>query len=162
MAERVVSVLGEVPVWQPVLLPELSLSRDPSVSARAVAQGLPEVRWPVDWPGDGSLAMRAAVFAQQSGRVVAFSLAAFRQEFAAGRSLAVVDNVLIAAAACELHPRTVLAGVETRSVRSRLAEASAAAVSLGVRELPAIGKEGVVWNGASCPELAVRARGGCL
>ena len=55
-------------------------------------------------------AMRAAVFAQQTGRVVAFSLAAFRQAFAGGRDLTDTDNVLLAAAACELHPRAVLKG----------------------------------------------------
>ena len=57
-----------------------------------------------DWPTNTLKAMRAAIFAQQTGRTVAFSLAAFRQAFAAGRDLSDVDNVLIAAAACELHP----------------------------------------------------------
>ena len=57
--------------------------------------------------------MRAATFAQKSGRAVAFSLAAFRQAFAGGRDLAETDNVLIAAAACELHPNAVLKAIES-------------------------------------------------
>ena len=52
--------------------------------------------------------MRAATYAKQIGRTVAFSLAAFRQAYAGGRSLGDPDNVLIAAAACEMHPRAVL------------------------------------------------------
>ena len=62
------------------------------------------VRWPEGWPNNTLKAMRAAIFAQSIGRAVAFSLAAFRQAFAGGRDLSDVDNVLIAAAACELHP----------------------------------------------------------
>ena len=51
--------------------------------------------------------MRVATFAKQTGRTIAFSLAAFRQQFAAGKDLSDPDNVMIAAAACELHPRAL-------------------------------------------------------
>ena len=141
--------MGGAPVWQPVLLDglggpppwwegdarEAGMAR---IEQEGLAQGLPAPRWPEGWPNDIGLAMRAATFAQQSGRVVAFSLAAFRQQFAAGRDLSVEDNVLIAAAACELHPRAVLKGVETRAVRDALTEATRNAAEAGVRELPAI------------------------
>jgi 2-hydroxychromene-2-carboxylate isomerase len=70
--------------------------------------------------------------------VVAFSLAAFRQQFAAGRDLGDVDNVLIAAAACELHPRAVLKGMESRGVQERLEEAVKEAAASGVGEVPAV------------------------
>ena len=56
--------------------------------------------------------MRVATYARQIGRVVAFAQAAFRQAFAGGRSLADEDSVLIAAAACEMHPAAVLQGRE--------------------------------------------------
>ena len=52
-------------------------------------------------------AMLVATYAKQIGRAVAFSLAAFRQAFAGGRDLGERDNVLIAAAACEMHPLAV-------------------------------------------------------
>ena len=69
--------------------------------------------------------MRAATFAQQGGRAVAFSLAAFRQAFAGGRDLSVTDNVLIAAAACELHPRRGAEGASRRkAVKERLRAAT--------------------------------------
>ena len=48
--------------------------------------------------------MLAATYAKQFGRAVAFSLAAFRQAFAGGRDLGDEITVLIAAAACEMHP----------------------------------------------------------
>ena len=63
------------------------------VERRAAAYGLPPIRWPEPWPGDMLYAMRVATFAKQIGRTVSFSLAAFRQAFAAGRDLAIADNV---------------------------------------------------------------------
>ena len=137
-AERLTAVLDVVPVWQPVHLtaPE-DVDRE-AVEQAAVAQGLPAPRWPDPFPFDSELAMRAATFAKQTGRAVAFSLAAMRQAFAAARDLSVLDNVLIAAAACELHPRAVIAGIETRSVADALAAANADARAAGVTTLPAL------------------------
>ena len=60
--------------------------------------------------------MRVATYAKQIGRTVAFALAAYRQAFAGGRSLAEPDNVVIAAAACEMHPAAVLKAAELRGV----------------------------------------------
>jgi 2-hydroxychromene-2-carboxylate isomerase len=158
--ERVTHVLGVVPVWQPVL--EAGLPRaDPAapadraaVEAAAAAQGLPPPRWPDPFPFDSELAMLAATFAKQTGRAVAYSLAAMRQAFAGARDLSVPDNVMIAAAACELHPRAVLKAVETASVRDALRDATAAAVAAGVRELPAIVVGGHVSPGPAAPEDA--------
>ena len=148
--ERVHEVLGIVPVWQPVLAtaPE-DVDRE-AVARAAAAQGLPAPRWPDDFPFDSELATRAATFAKQTGRTVAFSLAAMRQAFAAGRDLSVADNVLIAAAACELHPRAVLAGIETRTVR----DAVVTAESLGIAHLPAIRVGDELVEGPDAPELA--------
>lgn len=158
--ERVTNVLGMVPVWQPVLGSGLGLEsaidRD-AVDAAAVRQGLPALRWPPEWPFDTELVMQAATFAKQSGRAVAFSLAAMRQAFAGGRDLSVPDNVLIAAAACELHPRALLKGVETNAVRTALKEATAAARDQGVDELPAIVSGGSVFTGARAVEEAAAA-----
>jgi 2-hydroxychromene-2-carboxylate isomerase len=147
--ERLHAVLGVVPAWQPVLAAPAEADRD-AVARAALAQGLPEPRWPEPFPFDSSLAMRAATFAKQTGRAVAFSLAAMRQAFAAGRDLSVTDNVLIAAAACELHPRAVLKGIETRSVRDALVTAEA----LGLAALPAIRVGGEVIEGRDAPEEA--------
>ena len=130
-AERVSGLFTEAgleqPEWQPVLLGGLfqrfdrgSWAQTPSraegiaeVERRAAAYGLPPIAWPDPWPGNTLFAMRVATFAKQTGRTVSFALAAFRQAFAAGRDLSDPDNVLIAAAACELHPRALLKAVET-------------------------------------------------
>ena len=103
------------------------------VERRAAERGLMPIRWPDPWPANSLYAMRAATFAQQIGRTVAFSLAAFRQAFAGGRDLSELDNVVIAAAACELHPNALLKAIETQSVKDRLKEATAEAYELGVR-----------------------------
>jgi 2-hydroxychromene-2-carboxylate isomerase len=101
-------------------------------------------RWPEPYPADSRAAMLAAAFAKKSGRAVAFSLAAFRQAFAAGKDLGQMDNVLIAAAACELHPRAVLQGVELRSTRAELDAGTAFAREHGVTDLPALVESGRV------------------
>jgi 2-hydroxychromene-2-carboxylate isomerase len=148
--ERVHEVLGVVPVWQPTLSAGPEEVDRAAVERAAAEQGLPAPRWPDGFPFDSELAMRAATFAKQTGRAVAFSLAAMRQAFAAGRDLSVPDNVLIAAAACELHPRAVLAGVETRTVRDALVTAE----SLGVERLPAILVGGELVEGPGALEAA--------
>ena len=148
--ERAHEVLGTVPVWQPALaVTPADVDRE-AVERAAAEQGLPAVRWPDPFPFDSELAMRAATFAKQTGRAVAFSLAAMRQAFAAGRDLSIPDNILIAAAACELHPRAVLAGVETRVVKDALVTAE----SLGIAHLPAIRIGDELVEGPGAPEAA--------
>ena len=75
---------------------------------------LQAVRWPPAF--DSELALRAATYAKQIGRVVAFGLAAFRQAYAGGADLGDTDVVLIAASACEMHPRAVLQAIERDAV----------------------------------------------
>jgi 2-hydroxychromene-2-carboxylate isomerase len=118
------------------------------------------VRWPGGWPNNTLKAMRAAIFAQQTGRTVAFSLAAFRQAFAAARDLSDVDNVLIAAAACELHPNAVLKGIEMQSTKDRLREATREAYERGVRGVPtiAVGEE-LFWGDDRLEDAAAALTG---
>jgi 2-hydroxychromene-2-carboxylate isomerase len=101
--------------------------------------------------------MRAAIFAQQTGRTVAFSLAAFRQAFAAGRDLSDVDSIVIAAAACELHPNAVLKGIEMQSTKDRLREATREAYERGVRGVPTIAIGGELFWGDDRLEEAAAA-----
>jgi 2-hydroxychromene-2-carboxylate isomerase len=151
-AERLQRVLPVVPVWQPILLGGIwkqsggrswgvtdeREAGQAEVERRAERYGLMPVRWPEGWPNNTLKAMRAAVFAQSIGRAVAFSLAAFRQAFAGGKDLSDVDNVLIAAAACELHPNAILKALETQSVKDKLREATEQAYDRGVRGVPTI------------------------
>lgn len=164
-AERVSGLFTEAgleqPEWVPVLLGGLfarfdrgSWSQTPmraegmaEVERRACAYGLPPIQWPDPWPGNMLTAMRVATFAKQTGRTVSFSLAAFRQAFAAGRDLGDPDNVMIAGAACELHPRALLKAVQTEIVKNALKQATQAAGDRGVKGVPAlvVGEE-VFWG----------------
>ena len=64
--------------------------------------------------------MLAATYAKRVGRGVAFSLAAFRQAFAGGRDIGDENTVLIAGAACEMHPVALTKGIELRSTAQAL------------------------------------------
>jgi 2-hydroxychromene-2-carboxylate isomerase len=175
-AERVnalfVETCGEPPEWQPILLGALfkrfgrdSWANGPGreegvreIERRASAYGLPRIDWPHPFPANTLVAMRAATYAKEIGRAVAFSLAAFRQAFAAGRDLTEPDNVLLAAAASELHPRAILAAVEQDSVKRALREATDRAGELGVRGVPSVrvGEE-VFWGDDLLDQAAAAA-----
>lgn len=124
---------------------------------RAQAYGLPPIRWPREWPADYLFAMRTATFAKEIGRSVSFSLAAFRQQFAAGRDLGDRDNVFIAAASSELHPRALRAAVERDAIKSRLRAATEAAGDLGVVGVPSVAVGEAVFWGDDELEQAARA-----
>ncbi len=176
-AERVSALFTEAgleqPEWVPVLLGGLfqrfdrgSWSQTPArgegiaeVERRAAAYGLPPLVWPDPWPANYLMAMRAATFAKQTGRTVAFALAAFRQAFAAGRDLSDPDNVTIAAAACEMHPRALLKAVQTEIIKNGLKEATAGAGDRGVKGVPALVVGERVFWGDDRLEEAVEAAG---
>jgi 2-hydroxychromene-2-carboxylate isomerase len=178
-AERISGLFAEAgveqPEWQPISFGHLlqASGRTPwsmqpdgpnpenleQIQRRAAERGLPEVRYPKGWPVENySLnAIRAAVYAKESGKVVSFSLACFRQVFAAGRDMSDVNNVLIAAAACELHPNAVLKGIETESVKKKLQAATDRAIDLGVEGIPTIAIGTKLFWGDDRLEEAVQA-----
>ena len=177
-AERVHRVFEEAgaepPEWRPVLLGALfkrfgrdSWANGPGradgiaeVERRAQAYGLPPVRWPEPFPGNSLFAMRVATFATEIGRAVSLPLAAFRQAFAAGRDLSEPDNVFIAAASAELHPRALRAAVERDGIKARLRDATEQAGDAGVRGVPTVvvGSE-VFWGDDRLEEAAATAAG---
>ncbi len=151
-AERVLQVLPGPAEWHPVLARELPTAQTfgafrcaqeeeifrSEISRRARELALQPLRWPQPFPFDSSLAMRVATYAKSIGRTVPFALAAFRQAFAGGRSLEDPDNVVIAAAACEMHPAAVLRAADLRSVAQQLAQATEQAAARGVGDVPAV------------------------
>jgi 2-hydroxychromene-2-carboxylate isomerase len=158
-AERVLHVFSDPPTrarinaeWQPVLARELSNAESfeayrcrteeqifrSEIERRAHAQGLQPLQWPSPFPFDSALSMRVATYAKSIGRTVPFAQAAFRQAFAGGHNLEQIDFVLIAAAACEMHPAAVLKGAELRSVREQLSAATALAAQAGISDVPAV------------------------
>jgi 2-hydroxychromene-2-carboxylate isomerase len=170
-AERIHSVFDEPPVWRPILLGALfrlhgrdSWANGPGreagmreVERRAAEYGLPPVKWPDPWPGNTLFAMRAATFATQIGKAVSFAQAAFRQAFAGGRDLTEPENVLIAAAACELHPNALVKAVETTGVKDALRAATDEAGTRGVSGVPTVVVGGQAYWGDDRLEEAAAA-----
>jgi 2-hydroxychromene-2-carboxylate isomerase len=128
------------------------------VERRAQAYGLPPIRWPDPFPGNTLFAMRVATFATEIGRGVSLPLAAFRQAFAAGRDLSDSENVFIAAASAELHPRALKAAVERDSVKAKLRATTEEAGDAGVIGVPSVvvGDE-VFWGDDRLAEAAAAA-----
>jgi 2-hydroxychromene-2-carboxylate isomerase len=166
VSERLAHVLGTAVEWEPVLARELRDGGDgagpdrldaPEIESRATLQELLPIRWPAEFPFDSEHAMLAATYAKSIGRGVPFAQAAFRQAFAGGRSLALPDNVLIAAAACEMHPNAVMRGARLASVAEQLRAATAAASDIGVSYVPAVQIGVRVFVGESAPEQAMKA-----
>lgn len=174
-AERISGVFAEAgaepPEWQPILLGALFVRFDRDswgngpgreegmaiCERRAETYRLPPFRWPDPWPPNSLFAMRAATFAKEIGRTVSFSLAAFRQAFAAGRDLADRDNVLLAGAAAEIHPRALVAAAERDSLKASLREATDRAADLDVRGVPTVTVGGEIYWGDDRLEEAAAA-----
>jgi 2-hydroxychromene-2-carboxylate isomerase len=171
-AERSASVLGTVPEWQPVRLSglragevgpfrcgaEVDAYRE-DIERRAALYGIQPLRWPDPFPPDAEWAMLVATYAKQIGRAVAFSLAAFRQAYAAGHDLGHPDTVMLAAAACEMHPAAIEKGADRDAIRRRLDEATDAAGGIGVLEVPTVRVGDRIFHGdreleAAAAELA--------
>src|SRR3954464_6361358 len=168
-AERSASVLGEVPEWQPVRLgglragevgpfrcaAEVDAYRE-DVARRVAAYGLQPLRWPDPFPADTEWAMLVATYAKQIGRAVAFSLAAFRQAFAGGQDLGDPHGVMLAAAACEMHPAAIEKGAGLASIPRRLDAATGGGAGRGGGGGPAVRVGDRVFHGDRELEAAAR------
>ena len=161
-AERINQTLPEPPVWKPVSYGHIvahtgvlpwSFNEDRSedfeeIANRAQERGLLEPRYPDDWPKYSTIkALRAATFAMEIGKGIAFSLAAFRQQFNGGRRLDDVDTILLAGAACELHPDAIIKAIERDSIKRRLIDATNEAIQRGVTGVPTVAvKDQLFWG----------------
>ena len=163
VAETIMATLPVVPEWEPVLgsdIAALDAAADPDrtrIEQTAAELGLQPVRWPANWPPDTKTAMLAATYAKRIGRAVAFSLAAFRQAFAGGRDLGDEDTILIAGAACEMHPAALRKGIDLAGTQTALLAANRRARSAGVSTLPAIQVGDQVFMGTDAIRAAATA-----
>jgi 2-hydroxychromene-2-carboxylate isomerase len=153
-AERAADVLGVEPVWEPVLLGAIFAARGSGswaetaarsdgmreVERRALAYGLPPVRWPEPWPGNMLLAMRAATAAALLGADAgrAFLLAALRAGFRDGRDLSDPAAVLDVALTAGLEGDALLAAAADPGVKAALRERTEQAIALGVVGVPTV------------------------
>jgi 2-hydroxychromene-2-carboxylate isomerase len=161
VAEAIMSALPVIPEWEPVLGREFDQDQDPvdreQIERDAEALGLQPFRWPATLAPDTEQAMLAATYAKKIGRAVAFSLAAFRQTFAGGRDLADENTILIAGAACEMHPSALRKGINLTSTRAALSDATRRAQEAGAATLPAIQIGDRVYAGPAAIDRATAA-----
>ena len=166
-AERILSLMDGPVEWIGVSAGGLAAPSDPAgqiEQARGAIErrGLQKLRLPSPFPFDSRRPMLAATYARQVGRAVPFALAAWRQAFAAGRTLD-DDGIVIAGSACEMHPRAILSAIETATVGEALDEATAQARRRDVRDVPAVwvpggdGEPDLVFHGDDELEAAAGA-----
>lgn len=173
-AHRVDELLGAEVRWQPVVFAALlrAVGKVPwswvdgaarelrmrECERRAAALGLP-LRWPRGWPRAtySILALRAALVADEHGRLRDFSRQAYRQGLGLGRDLTDLDVVLEAASDAGLDAGQVRAGVERADVKQRLRAATDAARALGVTGVPTIAVGAELFWGDDRLDDAVRA-----
>jgi 2-hydroxychromene-2-carboxylate isomerase len=153
-AERLNQLLPEPVHWQPVLLGGLFRLTGRSswalgdyqrrqagmadIERRALAYGLPPMRWPDPWPADYLTAMRATTYAFSIGRGREFTMQAYRDAFQRGSELSVADNVLESAAGAGLDPEAVRAGTGDPQIKQALRDATDGAYDRGVFGVPTI------------------------
>ena len=164
VAETIMATLPVVPEWEPILGSDVAaIQADPDleeragIERRAAERGLQPLRWPKTWPPDTEQAMLAATYAKNIGRAVAFSLAAFRQAFAGGRDLGDENTVLIAGAACEMHPVALRKGIHLASTKTALQAATWRAQQAGATDLPAIQVGDSIFTGSDAVMAAATA-----
>ena len=80
--------------------------------------------------------LRAALVADEQGRLREFSRAAYRKSFVESRSLAELDNVLAAAREVGLEPDEVRDGIERPEIKERLKGNTEEALARGVTRHP--------------------------
>jgi 2-hydroxychromene-2-carboxylate isomerase len=129
------------------------------VERRALAYGLPPVRWPEPWPGNYLTAMRAAIFADMRGVGREFALQAFRTAFQEGDDLSIPQRVFEAARDAGLDPREVEEATGDPEIKLALRKATDTAHELGVLGVPtiAVGEE-LFWGDDRLGEAAARIK----
>jgi 2-hydroxychromene-2-carboxylate isomerase len=169
--ERAPQVLGSEPELQPVLLGAIFKSRGSGswaatasramrmteIEGRARHYGLPSFRWPQNWPSNGLAAMRAAIWAKEQGRAWEFARSVYRAQFVQGRDPADVELLAACANEVGLDGRGLADAIQQPEIKDKLRQATASAWDRGVRGVPTLIVDGVVYYGDDQLELAAEA-----
>jgi 2-hydroxychromene-2-carboxylate isomerase len=127
------------------------------VERRAELYGLPPIHWPEPWPGNYLTAMRAAIFAQRTGRGREFATHAFHDAFQRGHDLSVPAHVLAAARDAGLDPQAVDEASGDPRIKLALREATDAAHRRGVFGVPTLAVDGeLFWGDDRLADVAAR------
>jgi len=171
---RAESVLGVRPELQPVLLGAIFARRGfgswahtqaregrvAEIEARAQRYGLPPLRWPAGWPGNGLMAMRCATWAGEHGRGEAFARAVFERQFVEGGEIADLEMLLGCARDADLDAEALSGALGQSAVKESLREASDRAWEAGVRGVPTLRIGESLFYGDDQLELAAEALAG--
>ena len=110
------------------------------IARRARERGLPEVRYPGQWPAEGySLnPLRALLLADGPEQLRAATLELYRTMFAEGRMLNDLEALLDATERAGMDRDRVRAGIEDPAVKDRLRAATDEALGAGVTGVPTV------------------------
>jgi 2-hydroxychromene-2-carboxylate isomerase len=169
-AHRVDRMLAAPVRWQPIAFAFVirALHRTPwsftdarpagmrECEQRAVRYGLPELRWPPGWPAESyALApLRAALIAEEHGRLREFSLAAFAENFGHGTGVREDGALERAAEIAGVDPAAIRDGIERPEIKQRLREATDGALAAGVQGVPTVLVDGETFWGDDRLEAA--------
>ena len=153
-ASRVDDVLPSEARWSPIAFGVLirQIGKQPwslgpgreegkrEIERRAAARGLPPVRWPEGWPVESYslLPLRAALVADDAGRIREFTHAVYRLVYVNGGQAGELDAVLEAAREAGVDPDAVREGVEDPEIKERLRAATDGARERGVTGVPTV------------------------
>jgi 2-hydroxychromene-2-carboxylate isomerase len=172
-AHRVDDVLPARPHWRPIAFGvivretgrvpwSLSEGREANfdvIARRARERGLPEVRYPAEWPREGySLnPLRALLLADGEEQLRTLTLELFRTMFVEGQMLNDLDALLGATERAGMDPEEVREGIERPEIKDRLRTETAAAMAAGVTGVPTVALEGELYWGDDRLEDAAAA-----
>jgi 2-hydroxychromene-2-carboxylate isomerase len=169
-AHRVDRLLGAGVRWQPIAFAfvlratgrtpwSLTDSRPAGMlecEERAARYRLPKLVWPPGWPVESYTltSLRAALVADEHGRLREFSLAAFAENFVHGRGIREPEALDHAAETAGLDPAAIRDGIERPEIKERLREATEAALAAGVVGVPTVLMDGEAFWGDDHLEAA--------
>jgi len=169
-AHRVDRMLAAPVRWQPIAFAFVirALDRTPwsftdarpagmrECEERAARYGLPELRWPPGWPAESyALApLRAALVADEHGRLREFSLAAFAENFVHGTGVREDGALERAAEIAGVDPAAIRDGIQRPEIKQRLREATDGALAAGVQGVPTVLVDGETFWGDDRLEAA--------
>lgn len=129
------------------------------VERRAAERGLPPVRWPEGWPAESYSVtpLRAAMVADEEGRLREFSHAVYRAVFVDGRRPDSLEAGELAEMA-GLDADSIAARMDSSALKERLRANTAEAIERGVPGIPtvAVGEE-LFWGDDRLKDAAAAA-----
>ena len=163
-------------VWRPVALPMIFRARQKipwslkpgretnmaDCERRAAERGLPPITWHEGWPAEtwSFNPLRAAIVAEEHGRLEPFAFECYRLNFTERRPLADLDNVLEAARTAGLDGDDVRERIGEQAVKDRLRAYTDEAIELGAVGVPTVAVGGELFWGDDRLEEAAAAAGG--